>query len=83
MSDKNLYTKLPFGYIPNNTDGYYILNGTKYIQKGSCTGETKDDYSQEGGPNNIEVWIFQFGANIAKTVFNKMLEEGKVYKLKV
>ena len=56
MSCNNLYTNLPKGYIPNNTEGYYILNEAKYIQKGSCTGEDKDDYSQEGGPNNIEVW---------------------------
>jgi hypothetical protein len=79
----NLYTKLPRDYILNNTDEYYIQNGTKYIQKGSWTGEDKDDYSQEGGPNNIDVWTFQFGANIPKTAFNKMLEEGKVYKVKV
>ena len=58
------YTKLSRDYIPNNREKYYVLYGMKYIEKGSCTGEAEDDYSQEGGPNNVKVWTFQFGANI-------------------
>ena len=81
MVPKSYGTQVPENHVPNGEECYYFFDMAidKYNQLGACTGESLEDYSQEGGSSNVPVWTFKFYSIFIKSNFSKYLKEGRVY----